>query len=99
MGAIAIIKEIIQAFGIKILQKDGYEADDILASLALKFSDEDFDVVIITGDKDMLQLLNKNITVLNPGTWKIIDYDTFHCFYEIGSYRMPVLHSISIERP
>ncbi len=78
---IPIIKEIIQAFGIKILQKDGYEADDILASLALKFSDEDFDVVIITGDKDMLQLLNKNITVLNPGTWKIIDYDTFHGKY------------------
>jgi len=75
---IPIIKEIIQAFGIRIFQKQGYEADDLLASMARKFSEDGFNIIVISGDKDMLQILNKKISVLNPITWKIIDEFAFH---------------------
>ncbi len=74
---IPVIKEIIKRFGMKILQQDGYEADDLLASVALKFSERGFDIVVITGDKDILQLLNRKITVLNPATWKVTDENIF----------------------
>ncbi|PLV60271.1 DNA polymerase I [Thermotoga sp. KOL6] len=61
------IKKLIEAFGFKVLEMEGYEADDIIATLAVKglsFFDEIF---IITGDKDMLQLVNEKIKV-----WRIV---------------------------
>jgi DNA polymerase-1 len=59
------IEQIIDAFHLKCFRMDGYEADDILATLARKFKD-DFDrIFIITSDKDMLQIVNDKINVLN----------------------------------
>ncbi|ACM23015.1 MULTISPECIES: DNA polymerase I [Thermotoga] len=61
------IKRLIEALGFKVLELEGYEADDIIATLAVKgctFFDEIF---IITGDKDMLQLVNEKIKV-----WRIV---------------------------
>ncbi|EDP73783.1 DNA polymerase I 3'-5' exo domain, partial [Hydrogenivirga sp. 128-5-R1-1] len=60
------IKEIIKLFGIKILEKEGFEADDIIATLAKKGKEKGLEVYIITPDKDMLQLVEDNIYVLNP---------------------------------
>lgn len=74
---IPVIKEIIKSFGIAYIEKETYEADDILACLALKFKAEGKNVVIFTGDKDILQLLCENITVINPATWERIDTKSF----------------------
>lgn len=57
------IKEILTSMGIKIFSKVGYEADDVLGSLAYKFSSNDIEAVILSGDKDMLQLATNNIKI------------------------------------
>ncbi|RJP74520.1 MAG: DNA polymerase I [Candidatus Abyssobacteria bacterium SURF_17] len=63
---IPLIKEVVEAFNIRTFELAGYEADDVLATLAKKAADEGIEAVIVTGDKDMLQLVSDNIKVLNP---------------------------------
>src|SRR3989338_2560040 len=58
-----LIKEVICAYRIPIFEKQGFEADDILATVAKKISQQDVDVYIVTGDKDMLQMVNEHIKV------------------------------------
>jgi len=60
------IKEVIAAYGIEIFQMEGYEADDIIATLAEKVKALNFDVTIVTADKDALQLIDEHIKVLSP---------------------------------
>ncbi|MDD4203394.1 MAG: DNA polymerase, partial [Candidatus Omnitrophica bacterium] len=63
---IPIIKEIIKAYNIPIFELQGYEADDVLATIAKKTEKEGIKIWIVTGDKDALQLVNDNINVYNP---------------------------------
>jgi len=60
------LNEMIESFGIKHFEIEGYEADDIIASLAKKAQLENFQVLICTGDRDSFQLVNENVTVLYP---------------------------------
>ncbi|HPJ76306.1 MAG TPA: DNA polymerase I, partial [Clostridia bacterium] len=62
-----ILKEILTAMNIPILEKEGYEADDILGTLSLAASDQ-MAVTVLTGDKDMLQLVSDKCTVKIPTT-------------------------------
>ncbi len=55
-----ILKELLQKMNIKIIEKEGFEADDIIGSLSKKF---DIENIIVTGDRDAFQLINKNTTV------------------------------------
>lgn len=64
--AIPQIKEIIDAFNIKNLYLDGYEADDIVGTLAWKASDAGFDVFMVTPDKDYGQLVRENVKIYKP---------------------------------
>uniref|UniRef100_A0A7C4UFA6 DNA polymerase I n=1 Tax=candidate division WOR-3 bacterium TaxID=2052148 RepID=A0A7C4UFA6_UNCW3 len=59
------IKKITEALGIKILEKEGYEADDIIYTLAKIGSRENMDVIIFTFDKDIMQVIDNNIKILN----------------------------------
>ncbi len=61
-----VIKEVISAFNIPIFELEGYEADDILATIAKKAVGEDKEIFILTSDKDMLQLVNAHIRVSSP---------------------------------
>jgi DNA polymerase-1 len=61
-----IIKQIIQAYGIAIFEQQGYEADDIIATLVKALTDENVEVLILTSDKDMFQVVSKNVKVINP---------------------------------
>ena len=67
------IKEIIKLWGINILEIPGYEADDIIATIAEKAVNKGFKVIIVTPDKDMIQLIDKNIFILNPVSGEIFD--------------------------
>ena len=67
------IKEILKLWGIKILEIPGYEADDIIATLAKKAEKESFEVIVVTPDKDMLQLVDDKVKVLNPVNDQIFD--------------------------
>jgi DNA polymerase-1 len=61
------IREVVAAFGIPILEADGFEADDVLGTIARRATLQDVHVVIITGDRDLLQLADENITIQLAG--------------------------------
>ncbi len=63
---IPIIEEILNAMGLFTLRKDGYEADDIIASYVETLSREGIPCYILSGDKDILQLVRPGVTVLHP---------------------------------
>ncbi len=60
-----LIKEVMEAFNIKCLEKEGMEADDILASIARGAAADYGETIIVTGDKDMLQMVSERIKVLS----------------------------------
>ena len=72
---IPIIKEIIEAYGIPIYEKKGFEADDIIAELARLGAAKSMRVTIVSSDKDILQLVNKHTVVFNPHKDKGVLYD------------------------
>ena len=63
---IAYVRQLLGAMKIPILQFPGYEADDVIGSLARRASDAGFDVVIVSSDKDMMQLVTDRVYMLNP---------------------------------
>ena len=63
----ARIRQLVDAFNIPRLEMEGYEADDVLGSVACKSADQGFGVKIITGDRDLLQLVTERIVVNLPG--------------------------------
>ncbi|RQW81442.1 MAG: DNA polymerase I, partial [Geobacter sp.] len=75
------VKEILTAFGIKILEKQGFEADDLIGfaakSASSSGSSQDLEIIIITGDLDTLQLINNKVKVyaLRKGVKDIVLYD------------------------
>ena len=67
---VPIIKEILSAMNIPVITLEGYEADDILGTLAKREQDNGVNVVIMSGDRDLLQLADKNIKIRLPKTIK-----------------------------
>ena len=63
-----ILKETLKAMNICIIEKEGYEADDILGTLAKWGQKEELEVTVLTGDRDSFQLIDKNIKVRIPRT-------------------------------
>jgi len=61
------IQQIVSALGVPIFTKENYEADDVLGTLSVRGSTEGMDVIIVTGDRDALQLVNPHIKVLTSG--------------------------------
>jgi DNA polymerase-1 len=61
-----LIEEVLQALRIPFLKKDGFEADDIIATLATQALADDMEVLILTGDRDSIQLVTDTSTVLYP---------------------------------
>jgi DNA polymerase-1 len=61
-----LINEVLDALRIKHLAKEGYEADDIIATLVTEALAEDYEVLILTGDRDAFQLVTETSTVLYP---------------------------------
>ena len=65
-GQIDLIAELMDALRVPVFRKEGSEADDLIATLATQASGEGFDVAIVTGDRDALQLVTDQVTVLYP---------------------------------
>ena len=63
-----ILKETLKAMNVCIIEKEGYEADDILGTLAKWGQKEELEVTVLTGDRDSFQLIDKNIKVRIPRT-------------------------------
>lgn len=63
---IPIIKKLITALQIPILELDGFEADDVVGTIAKKFGNDDFQIYMMTSDKDYCQLVTENVFVYRP---------------------------------
>ncbi len=71
------VEEVIKTLSVPILKLDGYEADDLMGTLAIRAAAEGIETTIYSGDKDMLQLVQPHVRVVSPGRDgdKVIDSD------------------------
>ena len=67
-GQVELIREVLDAMGIVSLSREGFEADDILATLAYRAGNDGAKVLVVSGDRDSFQTVTDNVTVLYPGT-------------------------------
>lgn len=72
-----ITREVVEAFNIPMLEVEGFEADDVIGTLARKAEAEDYDAVIVTGDLDALQLVDEKVNVMRTvkGVTETVLYD------------------------
>ncbi len=70
---IPYIKEISRAYNLPVLEMPGYEADDIIGTLSRMAQEQGFEVVMVTGDKDFMQLVTEKSTIWDPMKEKTID--------------------------
>jgi DNA polymerase-1 len=89
------IREILDAMHIPVLCLDGYEADDIIATLAKKAAGEALDVLICSKDKDILQLLDHHIRTYDIKTGKITDSETMR--QEMGIGPEQIVDALALE--
>lgn len=75
---IPLVRELVEAFNIPVCELEGYEADDVIGTLACQSQTAGFDVVIVTGDKDALQLVKPGLSVLitRKGITEMDRFDT-----------------------
>ncbi len=69
---VPLVHDACEAMGVPNITADGFEADDVLGTLAIQARDAGFDVAIVTGDKDFFQLVSDRLRIYNPkddGTW------------------------------
>ncbi len=90
-ASVPIIKDLLRALNIPIIEKEGFEADDVIGTLATKVNPAEFEVIMMTPDKDYGQLLRENTIIAKPGRsgneMEIITADQFCKDYDIQSPR------------
>ncbi len=76
---VGLIRELLEAMGILILSKPGLEADDIIGTAAARFEKEGIGVTIVSGDRDLLQLVTDSVKMLLPRTVKgVTEVESFY---------------------
>lgn len=70
---IPMIQEIVADLGIPVIVENGVEADDVIATIAKKYSSLGYDILVATGDKDFAQIVDENITLVNTMTNEVLD--------------------------
>ena len=79
------IRKIITALGFKQLEVSGFEADDIIATLVKRFKDRP--ILIVTGDKDLIQLISERVSIWDPMKDEFLDLDTIRNKFGIEPYQ------------
>ena len=77
-GQVPLLQEALHAMGIRTIEKENYEADDILATLATRGAEAGYRVLVVSGDRDTIQLVDDRITLLYPskqGVSELTRYD------------------------
>lgn len=85
---IPYIREILDALNVKVLEKEGYEADDVIATLAKRAEEKGFRVVVVTGDKDFRQIVSPRVSLLDTMKGSRLDYDTLTKEYGLNPEQM-----------
>ncbi|MGX1791752.1 DNA polymerase I [Microbacterium sp. NPDC055312] len=93
-GQIPLLQDCLAAMSIPVLTQEGVEADDILATLAKQGSEQGYDVLVVSGDRDTIQLVNDDVTLLYPsvqGVSQLKRYDpvTVHERYGVRPEQYP----------
>lgn len=72
-----LVKDVVRSLGIVIVEKEGYEADDVIGTIALQASTDKVETIIVTGDKDTLQLVDDHARVftMSRGIHDMVLYD------------------------
>ena len=65
-GQVALIKEVLEALRIEVVERPGYEADDVIATLTRQGRAAGYDVLVSSGDRDSIQLVDDHVTILYP---------------------------------
>jgi DNA polymerase-1 len=91
---IPYIRKISQAFNFLILERAGYEADDLIASAARQLAANGHFIVIISGDKDLLQLVDDRIMLWDPMSDKVMDSRSVTEKYHVGPAKLTDLFAL-----
>ncbi|TYP95048.1 DNA polymerase I [Fodinibius salinus] len=95
---IPLIKEMLDYYGIENIEQDGFEADDIIGTIADRANAEDVDVFLVTPDKDFMQLVHDHITMYKPdnqeGGFNLIDREGVKDYF--GVYPEKVIDVLAI---
>lgn len=88
-GQIPILQECLAAMSITVLQKEDIEADDILATLATRGADEGFRVLVCSGDRDTIQLVTDDVTLLYPNVQGVSQLKRYDPEAVVEKYGLP----------
>jgi DNA polymerase-1 len=86
-GQIPLLQQALEAMGITTVTKEDYEADDILATLSSQGAEQGFQVYVVSGDRDAIQLVNDDVTLLYPsvrGVSELTRYDRDKVYERYG---------------
>jgi DNA polymerase-1 len=77
------ILDAVQSMGLPLLQVAGVEADDVIGTLCNQAADKDLSVLVSTGDKDLAQLVNEHVTLVNTMTDSVMDRDAVKAKFDV----------------
>ena len=86
---VPVLKELLSAMGIPLLMLEGYEADDLLGTVARKSEAKGMDVVIVSGDRDLLQIATDKIMIRMPKTKRgVTEIENYYAEDVLSAYRV-----------
>ncbi|MBW9095250.1 DNA polymerase I [Microbacterium jejuense] len=88
-GQIPLLQDCLAAMSIRVLQQEDIEADDILATLATQGAEQGFNVLVCSGDRDTIQLVNDDITLLYPNVQGVSQLKRYDRQAVIDRYGVP----------
>ena len=95
---VPLIKEVLAAMGVNVVTKEGYEADDILGTLAKKSEAAGMDATILSGDRDLLQLATEKIMIRLPKTVRgKTTIEDYHAQQVMEKYQVTPLQIIDLK--
>jgi len=85
---IPYIKQVTEGFQLPVIEKPGYEADDLIGTLARRAEENGFNAVIVSGDKDLVQLISRKVSIYDPMKDKRIDLQTVKAEFGLEPIQM-----------
>ncbi|MBF0331657.1 MAG: DNA polymerase I [Candidatus Omnitrophica bacterium] len=83
-----VIKDLLRAYGIPVFEKEGYEADDLIATFVDKFRAPQHEIIIASDDKDMQQLISDGVRIYNSRKDALLGPDDTHARFGVGPERV-----------
>ncbi len=95
---VPLMKEMLQAMGVTIVEKAGYEADDLLGTIAKRAEAQGLEVSIVSGDRDLLQLATEHIKIRIPKTKRTgTEVEDYHAAQVMEKYQVTPIEFIDVK--